>query len=335
MNPDVVRYPGGTQANYWDWRVGKFIDNTDKNWGTKEVLKIPEFIDFIPSRTKVIYVVNMARPTPATGVDVNSSEQILKSDATLDKMIIDMKAAITKFVSEGVTPYAIELGNEYYFGNEEGGIYHIIEGSNNSYYAGRDAITGTGIEHSGGSKTQNKKDATVTNAKFYLQNCEKIVSEISQVHPNMKFALVSTKRGTGNSSREYWNNTIYDELEKSDIYPNLYTKITALTQHHYVDDNYGNQTVVTDIATAKVAISEGVSYPVDRTLDYEQAPSKFKIWFTEYGATKKNAETMWTTGMRSAALSLSWIDRGDKVGQLDYHYITDKNVVWPDEPSAN
>ncbi|MCK5788164.1 MAG: T9SS type A sorting domain-containing protein, partial [Chlamydiia bacterium] len=208
-------------------------------------------------------------------------------------------------------------------------------GSNNSYYAGRDAITGTGIEHSGGSKTQNKRDATATNAKFYLQNCEKIVSEISLVYPNMKFALVSTKRGTGNSSREYWNNTIYDELEKSDIYPNLYTKITALTQHHYVDDNYGNQTVVTDIATAKVAIAEGVSYPVDRTLDYEQVPSKYKIWFTEYGATKKNAETMWTTGMRSAALSLSWIDRGDKVGQLDYHYITDKNVVWPDEPSAN
>ena len=134
MNPDIVRYPGGTQANYWDWRTGKFIDGTDKGWGNKEVLKIPDFVDFLPSRTKVIYVINMARPTIATGLEVDKiNEKTLKSDETLDKMIDDMKAGIAKFVSEGVTPYAIELGNEFYFGNEEGWIYQIVERNGNYY----------------------------------------------------------------------------------------------------------------------------------------------------------------------------------------------------------
>ena len=76
MNPDILRYPGGTQANYWDWTTGKFLDSTNKTWNNKEVLHIPEFLNALPNRTKVIYVVNMARPTPATGISVNASEEI-------------------------------------------------------------------------------------------------------------------------------------------------------------------------------------------------------------------------------------------------------------------
>ena len=97
MNPDIVRYPGGTQANYWDWSTGQFLDNTDKTWSNKEVLEIPEFLDALPDRTKVVYVVNMARPTPATGINVNDSEAILKSQSTLDAKIVDMINAINQF----------------------------------------------------------------------------------------------------------------------------------------------------------------------------------------------------------------------------------------------
>ncbi len=97
MNPDVVRYPAGTQANYWDWREGKFLENTDKDWSNKEVVTIPTFVNALPSSTKAIYVVNMARPTPVTGVDVNASEAILKSQSTLNAKITDMLAAIAEF----------------------------------------------------------------------------------------------------------------------------------------------------------------------------------------------------------------------------------------------
>ena len=127
MNPDVVRYPAGTQANYWDWSTGQFLENTDKVWGNKEIVTIPTFVNALPDRTKVVYVVNMARPTPNTGVDVNASESVLKSETTLNLKIADMLAAITQFDSQGKTPYAIELGNEFYFGNIESGMYRIVE----------------------------------------------------------------------------------------------------------------------------------------------------------------------------------------------------------------
>ena len=331
INPDVLRYPGGTQANYWDWTTGKFLDNTDKNWGNKEVLKIPEFLSVIPARTKVVYVVNMARPTPATGIDVNATEEILKSDATLNAKITDFLNALATFDAQGKLPYAVELGNEYFFGNVESGIFHIVQGADNIAYAGWDPSLNSGngapIPHDGGSKTSNKKQATVTNAKFYLYQCKEVVSQIKAVYPIMKFALVTTKRGNGTSSRESWNTTVYDELATNPDFSTLKNDIYALTQHHYLTNTYGDQTVVSDIPTSKVAIAEGVSYPRERQADYDQSPAQYKIWYTEFGATKVNADESWAGGMRAAVLNLSWMDRGDKTGQLDYHHITDENVI--------
>jgi hypothetical protein len=327
MNPDIVRYPGGTQANYWDWQTGKFLDNTSKTWGTKEVLKIPEFMNVLPDRTKIIYVVNLARPTPATGIAVTASEKILKSNATLNLKIDDMLAAIAEFVTEGKTPYAIELGNEFFFGNEESGIFHIEE-SGGKYYSGWDTANNTPYEH------DDKQLATETNVKFYLNQCKEVVSQIIAVYPTMKFALISTKGGS--SSRDRWNNTVYYELQNNSAYATLANDIYALTQHHYLNDKYpidpADETPISDAATAKIAIAEGISYPRDKQADYDQSPNEYKIWYTEYGVTKTNAEETWAGGLRSVAFILSWIDLGDKIGQLDYHYISDNNVVKVDSP---
>jgi len=320
MNPDVVRYPGGTQANYWDWSTGKFLDNTDKPWGNKEVLHIPEFINALPTRTKIIYVVNLARPTPATGVSVNASEATLKSTTTLNAKIVDMIDALDEFVAQGKEPFAVEIGNEFFFGNIESGIFHITQ-ENDGWHSGWDTANNQSFV------SANKKEATIINAKFYLDQCKIVVAGIKAAYPNMKFALVSTKRGNGNSTRERWNNTIYDELATNPDFASLQPDVYALTQHHYVNDNYGDQTIITNNATAKVAIAEGIQYPIDRQQDYTQVPNDYKIWYTEYGATKNNAEETWATGMRFAALAISWMDRGNKVGQLDYHYISDNNVI--------
>jgi len=326
MNPDVVRYPAGTQANYWDWRTGKFLDNTDKTWGTNtEVLKIPQFVGVLPSRTKIVYVVNMARPTPTTGVDVNASEATLKSTATLNLKISDMLAAIAEFGAQGKLPDAIELGNEFYFGNQESGIFEITQ-TGSLYYSGWNTATNQPFQ------STNVKDATVISAKFYLDQCKSVVAQIKKQYPNMKFAMITTKSGNGNSARESWNNTIYDELANNSTYAALKNDIYALTQHHYLNDSYGDQTIIINNASAKIAIAEGIQYPIDVQADYDMSPAKYKIWFTEYGVTKPNADLTWTSGVRFAALVQSWISRGDKVGQLDYHYISDANVVQPSSP---
>lgn len=319
MNPDIVRYPGGTQANYWDWRTGKFLDNTDKSWGSKEILQIPEFVSALPSRTKIIYVVNMARPTPATGVDVNASEAILKSEATLNLKIKDMLDAVAEFISQGKEPYAIELGNEFYFGNIESGIYEIVE-SGGFFYSGWDTANNQPFQ------SVTKKDATVVIAKFYLKHCKIIVDAIKAQYPNIKIALTTTKEEANAAARERWNTTIFDELNKPE-YSTLKNYVYAVTQHHYINDQYGVQTSISDNSSAKVAIAEGITYPIDNQSDYDLVPNDYKIWYTEYGETKAIAEETWASAVRYAALVYSWMKRGDKVGQLDYHYISDMNVV--------
>jgi len=325
MNPDIVRYPGGTQANYWDWRTGKFLDNTDKPWGNKEVLHIPEFVSALPERTKIVYVVNMARPTPFTGVDVNADEETLKSYATLELKIEDMIAAITEFVDEGKEPYAVELGNEFYFGNIESGIFEIIED---------DGVFYSAWDYDGGVPyiSTSKNIATILNARFYLDHCKQIVESIKNNFPNIKIILVTTKSGNGNSARDKWNETIFDELENNPDYANLKNNIYAVTQHHYINDTYGSPTLINDNQTAKIAIAEGISYPIEKQADYDMVPDDYKIWYTEYGATKRNAEKTWTTGLRYAALAVSWLNRGNKVGQLGFHHITNPNVVKVDTP---
>lgn len=317
MNPDAVRYPAGTQANYWDWREGKFLENTDKSWNNKEVVTIPTFVNALPDRTKAIYVVNIARPTPITGVDVNASEAILKSQSTLDAKIVDMLAAIAEFDAQGKLPYAVELGNEFYFGNIESGIFEIVE-SNGLYYSGWDNSNNQPFE------SASKPDATVITANFYLDQCKDIVAAIKDVYPNMNIILTTTKGGF--AARESWNNTIFDELENNPTYTSLKNDTYAVTQHHYIK-NDGLQTPITDNASSKVAIAEGIEYPLSKQADYDLVPSNYKIWITEYGATKGIAEETWASAVRYAAFTYGWIELGDKIEQLDWHYISDNNVV--------
>ena len=325
MNPDVVRYPGGTQANYWDWKTGQFIPNTDKVWGSKEVLTIPAFVNALPSRTKAVYLVNMARPTPITMVDVNASDAILRSDATLNLKIADMIDAIDEFDQAGKLPYAIELGNEFYFGNIESGIFQIVE----------EVINGVSVFKSGWDEANNqpyesssKKDATDISALFYLEQSRAIVSSIKAAYPTMKFVLTTTKGGT--STRDAWNNTIFDNLEINPEFASLKNDIVGVTQHHYLNENYGVQTIITDNASAKIAIAEGIQYPLDKQADYDLVPNDYKIWYTEYGEVKRIAEDTWAAGVRYGALLYSWISMGDKVGQLHYQYISDNNVLRDD-----
>ena len=325
MNPDILRYPGGTQANYWDWRTGKFIDSTNKPWNNKEILRIPEFLNALPNRTKVIYVVNMARPTPATGISVNAPESVLKSNATLNAKVQDMLDAIAEFDSHGKLPYAIELGNEFYFGNEEGGIFHIIE-EIDGWHSGWDYANNQSFV------SADKKTATEINAKFYLDQCKVIVNEINNIYPSIKFALVTAKKGNGNSARDHWNNTIFNELANNPAYADLQSHIYAVTQHHYLNANYGDQTVIFNDSSAKTAIAEGIQYPMDKQADYDLVPNNYKIWYTEHGVSKDNAVETWAAGLRYGALIISWLNRGDKVGQLDYHYVSKNDVIKVSSP---
>ncbi len=319
MNPDVIRYPAGTQANYWDWREGKFLENTDKDWNNKEVVTIPTFVNALPSGTEAIYVVNMARPTPFTGVDVNASEAILKNQSTLDAKITDMLAALAEFDAQGKLPYAVELGNEFYFGNIESGIFHIVEDINTGiFYSGWDSNNNQPYE------SGSKADANLKSAELYMLNCKAIVSAIKAQYSQMKFIISTTKNDY--QIWRNWNNTIFNSLSSNPAYSELSNDIHTVTQHHYIK-NDGLQTTITDNSSSKVAIAEGIEYPISKQTDYDLVPNDYKIWITEYGAVKGIAEETWASAVRYAAFTWSWIKLGDKIEQLDWHYISDNNVV--------
>jgi hypothetical protein len=278
MNPDVVRYPAGTQANYWDWHTGNFIEGSGKD--AKFIYTIEMLTNGLPDHTEIVYVVNMARPTPSTGIELEASEDILTSMETLEAKIADMINALKHFESLGRLPYAIELGNEFYFDKEHATIY-------------------------------------AANPELYLEHSEIIVNRIKAFYPDMKIALITTKGGT--SGRDYWNNAVFDFLSMN---TNFASKIDAVVQHHYINDKFGDNTIIFDNSSAQQAISEGFLYTTEHLVDYNLVPDQIPIWLTEYGVTKDNADDTWATGLRAVAMSMGWIGMGNKIEMLLYHHIT-------------
>lgn len=180
LYPGMVRYPAGTQANYWDWRTGTFIAGSGKD--AQYIITLETFTSGLPDSAGIVYVVNMARPTPATGIALDAPETVLKSDNTLQLKIVDMLEALEKFRDLNRFPEAVELGNELYFSNEHAAIY-----------AG-DPV-------------------------FYINHAKKICQAIKAVYPELKILLCTTKGGT--SGRDYWNETVFNALNSDPVFAGM------------------------------------------------------------------------------------------------------------------
>lgn len=172
MNPASFRYPAGSQANLWDWRTGNFIPESGKK--TSFPFTLNQCVAGLPAGTQLIYVVNMAYPTPVTGISMRAEDAILASDVTLKLKIEDILAAIDAFEKAGHRPDQIELGNEFYFKNEHAGVYG-------------------------------------KNPKLYLTHAKQIAATIKRHYPEMPVMVVATKNGT--KGRDEWNNAVYAALE--------------------------------------------------------------------------------------------------------------------------
>lgn len=156
------------------------------------------------------------------------------------------------------------------------------------------------------------------NPAFYLQHAKIIALAIKNKYPAMKIILCTTKGGT--SGRENWNTAIFNALNTD---TQLRSAIHGIVQHHYINENYGDLSAVTNSAVAKTIIDEGIGYVKSIPDDYNIVPSNMKLWITEYGATKASADGMWAAGMRVASMTLSFMKWGLKVDNLMWHHITD------------
>ena len=115
LAPGTLRYPAGTASNYWDWRTGTVIESIDSGSfrfvASRERQRPADLLAALPPGAGVVYVVNLARPTPATGVPLDAAPATLRAVETLDAKIEDMLDAIDAF-GERLTH--VEIGNEFY-----------------------------------------------------------------------------------------------------------------------------------------------------------------------------------------------------------------------------
>ncbi len=283
MNPGVVRYPAGTQANYWDWRSGTFIEGCGKS--SDYIYSIPMLTAGLPDSTEIIYVMNLARPLPWTGIPLDAPYEVLISDSVLQYKIRDVLEALNEFEVNGKLPMALELGNEFYFNSEHGTIY-------------------------------------AANPSLYLSHSEIIIKAVKEKYPEIKILLITTKGGTAN--RDFWNNTIFQYLEENSDLADL---VDGLVQHHYINDSYGDPTIVFDAESSIRAITEALQYTEAMDTDYSLIPDSFGLWFTEMGVTKDNANETWVAGLRAFLFSMEMALLGEKVKTVLYHHITEKSVL--------
>jgi len=303
LNSAVMRYPGGTIANYWDWRTGNIMNTLTTGWpkylGDDYTATPADIVQGIPKGVDIVYCVNLARPTPATGVDPYSSVSVLQSQATLDKKITDILQGINAFYQAGHNLKYVEIGNEFYHGavggvDEQGSIY-------------------TG------------------NSSLYINHANQLASAIHTAYPNIKMAVIGDANDSDSQTATPWTQAIYDAISSKTL-----NNIDAITFHWYSGPGAISQ--LTNATEAMKSLAQAYN-AADKKLsrDYNHVPSSLEIWATEYNTWSDPAAPVnggpiqgtWVNGMFGANLALQYVLMGSKVTMLNYHALAlGNNVQW-------
>lgn len=303
-----IRYPGGTVSNYWDWRTGTIMATATTGWpkyvGYAYSCTPADLLAAISDNTSVIYCVNLARPTPSTNIDLNSSFALLSSQAVLDAKIADILEGIKAFELAGRKLKYIELGNEYYQGalggvNDQGSIYSA-------------------------------------NPDLYIQHANQLSMAIKKVSPDAKIAVVGEDNRTSSVPTTNWTKKIYEAIAKGDL-----QGIDAITFHWYSGPG---TLELNDAEDAMNSLVQTYNYAAkQKPRDYDNVPPGLKIWITEYNTWSPTGDSAnpnnpgnggpiqdtWTNGLFGANLSLQFILFGDRISLLNIHSLNiSSNSQW-------
>lgn len=212
--------------------------------------------------------------------------------STTTDAVLSTDATLTAKITD-----ILDALNEF---NKNGHVPEIVELGNELYFNNTEA----------GVYAQNPT--------LYMTHAKKIAAAIKTAYPNCKIILCTTKGGT--NSRDAWNNGVFNALAADTSFKNM---IWGVVQHHYINDTYGLTDAVTTNATGETLIREGIQYVQESQSDYALVPSYLKLMVTEFGCTKKTADGLWVNGLRTANMTLSFMQLGTKVDNLMWHHITD------------
>ena len=289
-----IRYPAGTGSNYWDWRTGNIMKTINKGWpkwvNDDWTYTPATFVAGIPEHANVVYCINMARPTPVTGIDPYSSIEVLKSQSTLKKKIEDIIAGIDAFFAAGCELKRVELGNEFYHGavggvDEQGSIYTGMPG-------------------------------------LYINHANQIAQAIHDKYPKIEIAVIGESSRSDSEPVTPWTQAIYDAVANGSL-----NHIDAITFHWY--SGPGTSQLNNAIDAMKSLAQTFNAANKARGRDYLHVPDALDIWVTEYNTWSKVGEPdnggpiqdTWINGMFAANLSLLYTIMGPKVKLLDIHVL--------------
>ena len=314
LMPGNLRYPGGTIANFWDWRTGTIIEEKKKGFpnyqGTEFAYTPQDFVEGIPEGTEIVYVVNMARPTAATGIPFDTTQAVLESRETLDLKIIDILAAIQAFSDAGHPLKYIELGNEFYNGANG------APNASGAIYSGR--------------------------VDLYIEHVNILADTISKVFPNAELAVIGdaaneSSDGIDGTTAEAspWTEAIYSAIEADSL-----NNIDAITFHWYTGPGVS---VLDNDSQAERSLNQTFKKQrqVQRS-DFGTNRLGLDLWITEYNTfsqprTSRNPNNpgnggaiqgSWINGMFGANLTLLYTMLGSKIKLLDIHALTVNNMQW-------
>ena len=312
LRPGNLRYPAGTIANYWDWRTGTIIQSITTGprpyMATDVPYTIADFSKALPKGTEVVYVVNMVRPTPWTGIAWNASPTILKSEETLAKQIEDMFLAIDEFTNNGVVVTQLELGNEFYTGalgnaNGAGGVYSA-------------------------------------DVDLYIAHANIIANAVHAKYPNMKIAILGDSVDEADfvkypSGISPWTDSIYNAISNGNL-----NHIYAITFHWYTGP--GVSLLDSDEkAMQSLSLPFGKSRAIKST-DFDKNRLGLDLWITEYAnfsqaGTSNNPNNpgnggaiqgTWINGMFMASQTLLYTMMGSEVSLLNVHGLLNNHIQW-------
>ena len=287
----IYRYPGGTFGNSFNWHTGNTLVDARPPL-LNPTVKPQDLVNNLPTGTDILWMANIRLPMPETGYDWRTlSRAELLSQAVLDAKIIDILDGLETFKKAGKAVKYLELGNEFYFLDEEGlGGTHGAFGDNNA------------------SDFQGDHFPFDKNPAAYMEQMGQIAAAVKVKYPNIEIAIIKYKFDGNNP--EDWNIPVNDAFTNNTAQANTY--IDAVTYHWYQKEiYYDNQTAnfpaISDENTTKTAFGFAFDYIKDKkNFDIPDIPSGKDLWITEGDIKDTSTDNTWAKAIREAIINTNY-----------------------------
>jgi hypothetical protein len=288
-NAKIYRYPGGTFGNSFDWHTGTTIVG-----GRPPEVDPPvtptDLVKYLPDDTDILWMANVRVPTPATGYDWRTLTRTeLLSNAVLQAKVQDILDGLAVFETAGKPVKYLELGNEFYFSDDEG--------LNETHGAGGD-----------GGDYQGDHFPYDDNSSVYIQQMGEIAEAVKAEYPDIKISVIRWKAEVNGA--DDWNTPINDAFTNNTKVANY---IDAVTNHWYqnevwYDNQSAAQPAITDAASTKTAFGFAFDY-IDFKWenDIAEVPSGKELWITEGDLHDPSTNGTWVDGIREGIIQLNYV----------------------------